>query len=126
MQPIGRPFRITLDFAVVWVLLPVPVIMLMRGLDIGPWYSRAAAVMVLSLFATFLLYGPVLLARQIVRSGSHGWFVLRVFLSILFMAFLYAAVLFFSGYGEHASWTGTASFVAIVYLHWRLRNERRS
>ena len=126
MQPIGRPFRITLDFAVVWVLLPVPVIMLMRGLDIGPWYSRAAAVVVLSLFATFLLYGPVLLARQIVRSGSHGWFVLRVFLSIFFMAFLYAAVLFFSGCGEHASWTGTASFVAIVYLHWRLRNERRS
>jgi hypothetical protein len=126
MQPIDRPYRFTLDFGVVWALLAVPVLFLIRGSNIGPWYSQAAEVILLSLFATFVLYGPVLLARQIVRSGTRGWFVLRVFLSILFAALVYAGVLFFTGQGQHASWTGTASFVAIVYLHWRLRHERRT
>jgi hypothetical protein len=124
-QAIDRPFRFTLDFLVVWVLLAFPAFFLIHGGDIGPWYSQAAALILLPLFATFVLYGPVLLARQIIRSGSRGWFVLRVLLSILLGAVLFAAVVLFTGHGDHAArWTGTATFVAIVYLHWRLRDER--
>ena len=123
MQPIDRPFRFTLDFALVWALLMVPVFFLIRGWDIGPWYSRVALVLQLSIFATFMLYGPVLLARQIVRSGSRGRFVLRVFLSILFTVFLYAMVLLITGRGQGPTWIGTVSFLAIVYLHWRLRDK---
>ena len=125
MQPIDRPFRITLDFAVVWALLAVPAFLVVRRGDIGPWYSQVAALVLLPLFATFVLYGPVLLARQIIRSGTRGWFALRVLLSVLLGAVLFAAVLLFTGHGEHAAhWAGTASFVATVYLHWRLRDER--
>jgi hypothetical protein len=125
MQPIDRPFRFTVDFAVVWVVLAVPGYLLISRTDIGPWYSQAAALVLLPLFAAFVLYGPVLLARQIIRSGARGWFVLRVLVSVVLMAVFLAAVLFFTGHGEHAAyWTGTASFVATVYLHWRLRDER--
>jgi len=55
MQPIDRPFRFTLDFAIVWLLLAVPAFLVIRRADMGPWYSEAAAVLLLSLFATFVL-----------------------------------------------------------------------
>jgi hypothetical protein len=124
MQPIDRPFRFTLDFGVVWVLLAIPAFFLIRRAEIGPWYSQTAEIILLPLFAAFVLYGPVLLARQVVRSGSRGWFVLRVFVSVLLGTVLFAAVLLFTGHGERAHWVGAASFIAILYLHWRLRNER--
>ena len=124
MQPIDRPFRFTLDFAVVWVLLAFPAFFLIRSADIGPWYSKAAMLLLLPLFAAFVIYGPVLLARQIIRSGTRGWFVLRVLLSILVGGTLFAAIMLFTGHGEHAAyWTGTASLIATAYLHWRLRDE---
>jgi ABC-type multidrug transport system permease subunit len=125
MQPIDRPFRFTPDFCVVWALLALPAFFLIRGSDSGPGYSQAAAVILLSLFATILVYGPVLLARQIVHSGRRGWFVLRVLLSILFAVFLFAGVLIITGQVEHI-WSGIVAFVAIVYLHWRLRQDRPS
>ena len=83
MQPVDRPFRFTLDFVVVWVLLAVPTFFLIRSGDVGPWYSQIAVLILLPLIATFVLYGPVLLTRQIFRSGSRGGFVARVFLSTI-------------------------------------------
>ena len=125
MHAVDRPFRFTLDFVVVWALLGVPSFFLIRHADIGLWYSKAAALVLLPLFAAFVLYGPVLLARQIIRSGTRGWFVLRVLLSILLGAVLFAVVLLFTGHGEHAGyWSGTAACAATVYLHWRLRDEQ--
>jgi hypothetical protein len=125
MKPIDKPFRFTLDFAVVWLLLAVPAFFLIRRTDIGPWYSQTAALVLLSMFAAFVLYGPVLLAREIVRSGARGWFVLRVLVSVLLVATLFAAILLVTGHHEHAAyWTGTASFVATMYLHWRLSEGR--
>ena len=115
-----------LDFGVVWALLAVPTFFLIRPADIGPWYSETAALILLPLFATFVLYGPVLLARQIICSGSHGWFVARVLLSIVMFALLLFGGLFLSGkYTE----TGARllafvfSAFATAYLHWRLRHE---
>jgi hypothetical protein len=124
MQPIDRPFRFTLDFVVVWALLAVPSFFLLRQADLGPWYSQVAAFVLLPLFATFVLYGPVLLARLIIRSGTRGWFVARVLVSILLAAGVYAAILFFTGHADSPSWrTGVVSCMAVTYLHWRLRNE---
>jgi hypothetical protein len=121
MQPVDRPFRLSLDFSIVWSVLAVPAFFLIRRADIGPWFSQAAALILLPLFGTFVLYGPVLLARQIVGSGSRGRFVARVFVSFLVVAALCAAIMFFTGQGEHPSWwCGTASWVAISYLQWML------
>jgi len=125
MQPIDRPFRPSWDFFVAWSLLALPTFLMTRQmLSDQPWYSYCALVLVVSLFATIILYGPVLLARLIIRSGSRGWFVARVLISVLLATLLFAAVLVFTGRGDHASWwSGTASFVAIAYLHWRLRDK---
>jgi len=124
MKPIDQPFKPKWDFYVAWALLAVGTLWLTRGMqkDEG-WVAYPALVIVLSLFSTIILYGPVLLARQIIRSGSRGWFVLRVLISTLLGAVLFAAAMYFTGHGDHSSWwSGTAAFVAITYLHWRLRD----
>jgi len=126
MQPIDRPFRFTLDFVVVWLLLAVPAFFLIHSTDIGPWFSQVAALILLPLFATFILYGPVLVARQIFRSGSRGWFVARVLLSILLFAVLLFGGLWLLEYYTEARARILAlafSSFATTYLHWRLRHE---
>src|SRR6266480_4000089 len=97
MQPVDRPFRFTRDFCVVWALLVVPTFFLTRQHDFGTWYSNIAVLIVAPLFATFVLYGPVLFVRQVIRSGSRGWFVARVFLSIVLAAALLLGGLRLSG-----------------------------
>jgi hypothetical protein len=129
MQPIDRPFRFTLDFSVVWVLLAVPTFFLTRRIDMGPWFSQLAVLILLPLFATFVLYGPVLLARQIFRSGSRGWFVARVLLSILMFTVLLFGGLLLSGYyteGRARIYAFACSGFATAYLNWRLRHEPRA
>jgi hypothetical protein len=129
MQPIDRPFRLTLDFVVAWALLAVPAFFLVRHADVGPWYSQAAALILLPLFATFVIYGPVLLARQIIRSRSRGLIVARVLLSILMFAVCFFAGLWLSGYyteGRAQILAFAFSSLAITYLHWRLRPESSS
>jgi hypothetical protein len=122
MQPIDRPFRFTRDFIVVWALLAVPVFLLMHRSDFGPWYSFCNILILLPLFAAFVLYGPVLLARQIIRSGSRGWFVACVLISVLLVTALFFVGLYVSGRGKDVSgiWGGVAACVATIYLSWRL------
>jgi len=88
------------------------------------WHARWDDYIILtfvSLFATFLIYGPVLLVRQIIRSGSRGWFVARVFLSILLVTILFFVGLYISGHGRDVSsiWGGLAAYAATFYLHLR-------
>jgi uncharacterized membrane protein YtjA (UPF0391 family) len=129
MHAIDRQFRFSWDFCVVWVLLVAPVFILTRRHDVGPWYSEGAFLLLVPLFATFVLYGPVLLVRQVIRSGSRGRFVARIFLSIVLVAALLLGGLLFSGvYAESRARILAFVFIilAIVYLNWRLeRHERR-
>src|SRR5438876_8166746 len=122
MQAVDRPFRFTRDFCVVWVLFVVPTFFLTRMRDLGPWYSEAAFLILAPLFATLVLYGPVLFARQVVRSGSRGWFVARVFLSIVLAAALLLGGLLASGFYTESR-ARIVAFVfmvaATVYLSWR-------
>ena len=121
MQPIDQPFRLTRDFCVVWTLLLVPAFFLTRSRDIGPWYSQAAMLILAPLFAAFLVYGPVLLARQVIRSGSRGWFVARLFLSIILTAALLLGLLLISGfYTETRAHIFAFAFTAAAtaYLTW--------
>ncbi len=112
-----------------WALLVVPTFFLTRQHDFGPWYSSIAVLIVAPLFATFCLYGPVLFVRQVIRSESRGWFVARVFLSIVLAAALLLGCLLLSGsYSETKVNIFALVFTAAatVYLSWRLqRNERR-
>ena len=122
MQPVDRPFRFSWDFCAVWALLAVPTFLLTRHMDLGPWYSYCGCIILVSLFATFVLYGPVLLSRQIVRSGTHGWFVLRVLISILLVGVLLFVGLLVSGFYSRSNARILAFFfvaAATVYLHWR-------
>ncbi len=100
MEPIDRPFRFTLDFVVAWALLALPAaILVMTGRwDFGPWYSEVAFMVIGPLTATFFIYGPVLLIRQVSRSGPRGWFVFRVFVTGALAAGILLAGLYFSGY----------------------------
>ena len=122
MEPIDRPFRFTWDFCVVWALLLVPILFFACRWDLGPWYSYCAFVIVVPFIATFFIYGPVLLARQIIRSGSRGWFVARVLISVLIVLTLFFGVLYISGHGRDVSslWGGIAAFVATAFLQRRL------
>jgi hypothetical protein len=129
MQPIDQPFRFTRDFCVVWALLLVPTFFLTRSRDIGPWYSEAALLILASLFATFLLYGPVLLVRQVIHSGARGRFVGRLFLSIILTAALLLGVLLISGF-----YTGTRGHIVAFaltaattgYLTWSVEENGRN
>ncbi len=128
MQAIDRPFRFTRDFCVVWALLVVPAFFVTRRQDVGPWYSEGAFLILVPLFATFVLYGPVLLVRQVIRSGSRGRFVARVLFSIVLAAALLFGGLLLSGiYTE--SLARILAFVftiaATVYLSWRLERHER-
>jgi hypothetical protein len=123
MQPIDRPFRFTLDFCIVWALLAVPTFLLTRHSDfVSPWYSYAGVLILLPLFAAFVLYGPVLLVRQIIRSGSRGSFVMRIFISLLLVAVLIFGGLYLSGfYTESRARLLAFIFagVATIFLSWR-------
>ena len=108
MQPIDKPFRFTLDFCLVWALLAVPTFFLTRHSDfVSPWYSYAGVLILLPLFAAFVLYGPVLLVQQIFQSGSYGWFVFRVFVSNCSGGYIaFGGTIFFRVYtsGVPVSW----------------------
>src|SRR6267142_3546876 len=107
MREIDKPFRFTFDFCLIWTTLAVAIWFLSRQIDLATWYSRGAFIIVASLFSTFVIYGPVLLTRQVIRSGSRGWFVLQVFISIILVLCLFFTVWFVSGY-----WTETSGHLA--------------
>jgi hypothetical protein len=122
MKPIDRPFRFTLDFCLVWLTLAVPIYFLTRVWDtLHTAWSHCILLVLVSFFATFFVYGPVLLVRQIISSGSRGWFVARVFVTIVLVIALFFSVLTFLGHGKDISslWAFVVAGVAGAYLHWR-------
>lgn len=126
MEPIDRPFRLTWDFCIAWALLVVPAFLLTRHMDFSPWYSYACLLILLPLFAAFVLYGPVLLARQIFRSGARGSYIARVFLAILLVAVLLFGGLYFSGfYTEGRAQIPAFFFMATATLFLSWRTEKR-
>jgi hypothetical protein len=124
MEPIDQPFRFTWDFCVIWALLTVPaLIQVLSGRwNFGPWYSNVAFIIVVPFIATFFIYGPVLFVRQIIGSGSRGWFVARVFVTIVLMIALFFGILLVVGRGKDISsfWCLIVAGVAGAYLHWRI------
>ena len=80
MEEIDKQFRPKWDFFVVWVAL-TGAAFVFRGsvldfLDETPWPSGVAVLILLPFLATFSLYGPVLLLRQVLQSGFRGRVVL--------------------------------------------------
>ena len=123
MREVDQPFRFTWDFCVVWALLLVTTLFLLPQWKGQTAFQHYALTFLVALFATFLLYGPVLLVRQIFASGSHGWLVARVFVSVV----LVAAILLGGMYclGLYTEWRGRIlalvfTAAATVYLQSRL------
>ncbi len=128
MNEIDRPFRPRLSFFIIWALLAIPVIYyaikLMSDL---PWYSFVSFAIVVSLFMTFAIYGPILLIQQIISSGSRGAYIARVFASILIALSIIFGIVYLTGIYEKVSGTpGWLCFILLVsvvsnlYLHSRL------
>ena len=131
METIDRPFRFTRAFCLIWALLSLPAFMLTGSAKLGPWYSDLGITIVVSLIATFILYGPVLLVRQMVRSGSRGRFIARVFLPAFLAGVLLIGGLSFWGfYPESTARVLALSLVvaATGYLSWSVKRDycRRS
>ena len=128
MQIIDRPFRFTWDFCIVWALFLIATLLLGRGYNVGPWYSNVAFLVLIPLFATFALYGPVLLVRQVIKSGSRGWFVARLFLSTVLTAALLLVGLLISGFYTESR-AHTFAFIltaaATAYLNWKLERHEK-
>ena len=119
---VDKPFRFTWDFCVVWALCLVGALYVLPHFKGAHLYERYLLALLVSLFATFLLYGPVLLARQIIASGSRGGFVARVFVSVLLVICVSAGAFYFIPY---TPWRGhvfafAVALVATFYLQWRL------
>jgi hypothetical protein len=122
---IDRSFRFTWDFCLVWLVFFIVTLYTFPTSKGAHSYEHPLASLLVSLFATFLIYGPVLLVRQVVRSGSRGWFVARVFLSLLLLLFVATGIFYFTGYTPERGhvFGAIAGFSSIAFLHWRL--ERR-
>jgi hypothetical protein len=100
MLEIDKPFRITPRFAVVWGCLAVAVGFLAFRYYDGTAYQKVAITLAGSLYATFCLYGPILLARQVIKSGGRGWFVFQVAVTVVLGAGLLLAMVAFFNRGE--------------------------
>ena len=127
MQSKDRPFRFALDTCAVWLVLAITAFWMTYKVNVGPWNSRILAVIVLPLAASLALYGPVLLARQIVHTTVPGWFVVRIFLSILILSALFFGVVWCLGNEMEILQTILVFAVlqlATVYLHWKLKDKR--
>jgi hypothetical protein len=84
MNPIDQEFRPKRDFFVAWFLVAVAAIALGRPWTFDlPWFSKVAWTVVVPFIGTFFVYGPVMLMRLVIRSGSRGWVVFRTFLSVV-------------------------------------------
>ena len=126
MQPIDQPFRFGRGFCAVWGLLGFALFFLTRQQPfLGPWYSYVALLILASMLATFVLYGPVLFVHQIVRSGTRGREVARVFASVVCVAVSLFGGLLFSGFYSESRAEALAfvfSGASIVYLGLRLKH----
>jgi hypothetical protein len=122
VREIDKPFRFTWDFCLVWALLFTVALCLIPQSKGAHAYEQPLKAMLVALFATFLLYGPVLLVRQIFASGSRGWFVARVLVSVLFVILLGAGVFCFIPYTPSKGhiFAFVAAAVSTLYLQWRL------
>jgi cation transport ATPase len=115
MKPIDAQFRPKIDFFVAWFMIALAAVTFARPWNDGlPWYSTVAWILVVPFILTFFIYGPILLMRQVIRSGSRGWFVLRTFVSISLVAALILGVVFIIS-GKKSSDAGHIAAVALVY-----------
>lgn len=127
MQEIDRPFRFTWEFVGIWTLLAIPATWLVASAKIRPWYSAIALAILVALFSTFVIYGPVLLWRQVIHSGTRGRLALRTLLSLICVGTVLFVGLLLSGFyteGRAQILGFLFSGLATAYLNWKM--EKRS
>ena len=93
MTEIDKPFKITPKFAVLWGCLGVVVGFLIFCYYDGAVYEQVLLTIIVALFATFCLYGPIVLARQVGASGERGWFVLWIAVCVVLLRVLLNSLL---------------------------------
>ena len=127
MSEIDQPFRPRKDFFVAWFVIAVGAVAYSRPWTFDlPWFSKVAFVLIVPLALTFFIYGPIMLMRQIASSGTRGWFVLRVFLSITVGIASILGVAYLIG-GESAisghPWGVILGILAVVLLNLAVGRE---
>jgi hypothetical protein len=97
-----------------------------RRLDVGPWYSEAALLIVIPFLLTFVVYGPVMFLQAAMASGARGYFVAQVLARVLATALVLFGGLLLSGlYTEDRAGQlgGVFVAVALVYVNFKLRRK---
>lgn len=121
MTPIDQQFRPKKDFFIAWFVIAVVAVAYARPWAYElPWFSKIAWVLVVPFILTFFIYGPILFLRQVVRSGSRGWFVFRVFASICLSTALFLGTLYLIEREASLSgspWGVFLSFLVIVLFN---------
>ena len=124
MKPIDAQFRPKMDFFVAWFLIALASVTFAQPWNDGlPWFSTVAWILVVPFILTFFIYGPILLMREVIRSGSRGWLVFREFLSITLALVIYTGAVLITGKNSASSGhlSGFAlTWIAINYLNRRI------
>jgi hypothetical protein len=129
MSEIDNPFKPKGDFFLCWFLLLVPTCFLLEKYDFASeWYSRLALAIGASLLFVFLLYGPVLLFKQVKSSGTRGVLVFHAFLSSLGLVAIAVIIIYSMDLqSRNETWArltilGTSA-IANFYLIWKARRD---
>lgn len=128
MNPIDQEFRPKRDFFVAWFLIAIAAVIIGRPWSFDlPWFSKVAWILAVPFILTFFIYGPVLLVREFIHSGTRGWLVFKTFLAVILGAGLILGVLHLAGlqgsaFGQMVKAGVTA--IAIIVLDARI--ERRT
>ena len=125
MEEIDMPFRPCKDFVVVWALIAAVLVAITQPWNFGlPWYSEVAFAALIPFLATFVLYGPVLLLRQVRRSETRGRLVLTAFIetvSILAIMLVVCRLIIFRDGELSPIIVILLSIGAILYLNIRIK-----
>jgi hypothetical protein len=103
MDEIDKPFRPKWDFFLVWAVLTVPAFVFRDRLNSGlPWYSVLSFVVMGPFLLTLFGYGPILLSRQIIKSGARGRYVAWHFVFIFVPTILVCGILLLTNHSDAA------------------------
>ncbi|MCX7007850.1 MAG: hypothetical protein NTY53_11495 [Kiritimatiellaeota bacterium] len=120
MEEIDKPFRLSADFVVAWILIAIATCLITHPWKFDlPLYSIISYVLVVPFLFTFVIYGPVLLMRQVLRSGRRGWFVGGVFLQIIVAIGCLLGVMEYFGLARKIH-GALFSGLAVIYLNYQI------
>ncbi|MBC2593090.1 hypothetical protein H5P28_02335 [Ruficoccus amylovorans] len=123
MNRLEKPFRLTKEFFIAWLVLALPTLWLVRPWDWElPLYSRLAGMVFLPFAVTIVFYCPALFILWALGDGPQGRRVLLTFLIVMVAAGVTTAVLAVNGTFDSfsQSWNLLVAEIVLLILYLRL------